>query len=93
MNQATNQSGQAGEQSVRPGLKPGERFIKIPDVMSMTGMKATSIYRMQSESKFPHSVPLPGGRSAWLESEVLQWMQERVDLRDAAINPNQRPTP
>jgi len=54
--------------------------------MSMTGMKTTSIYRMQAASKFPHSVPLPGSRSAWLESEVLQWMQERVAMREAATN-------
>ncbi len=86
MSQATNQAVQASELPASPEIQPGERFIRISEVMSMTGMKTTSIYRMQAASKFPHSVPLPGSRSAWLESEVLQWMQERVAMREAATN-------
>ncbi|MDP2431782.1 MAG: AlpA family phage regulatory protein [Pseudomonadota bacterium] len=65
-------------------MQPGERFIRMPEVMSMTGLKTSTIYRLQAESQFPQSIPLPGGRRAWLESEIRKFMQERVALREAA---------
>lgn len=83
MNQATNQAGQAGEPPASPEIQPGERFIRIPEVMSMTGLKTSTIYRLQADSQFLRSVPLPGGRRAWLESEIRKFMQERVALREA----------
>lgn len=61
----------------------GERFLRISDVSILTGLAKSSIYDLQRENSFPHSVPLPGGRTAWLESEVREWMNTRIALRNA----------
>lgn len=65
-------------------IPPGERFIRLPEVLSITALKRSTIYNMQASGAFPKKVPLPGGRSAWLESEVRGWMQERIALRESA---------
>lgn len=87
MNEVSNQAGYAmGEPAAKIQIKTGDRFVRIAEVMSMVGLKTTAIYRMQSESKFPRSVPLPGGRSAWILSEVQSWMEARIAMRDETTN-------
>lgn len=82
MNQATNQAGKASEPPAIPEIQPGERFVRMPEVVSMVGLKTSTIYRLQADALFPQSVPLPGGRRAWLESEIRKFMQERIDMRE-----------
>lgn len=60
----------------------GTRLLKLRDVMDRTSLSRTSIYRLISRAQFPNSVSL-GGRVAWLEAEVSEWIDARIAARAA----------
>jgi len=59
----------------------GERFLRLEQVNEKIGTSGKTIYLWIREGRFPKSVPLYGGRVAWLESEVAAWMAERIASR------------
>lgn len=68
------------------------RIIRLPEVMSMTGLSRSSVYKQQALGSFPKSIPLTGqgGRAiGWYAYEVEAWIQEKLDARDAASNPGE----
>ena len=73
--------------------KPKHRFIRLSEVLNRTGYGRTSIYRKMEDGSFPSSVKLDGrppknpeafdSRAiAWIEDEVEQWMESRIEERD-----------
>lgn len=58
-------------------------FIKLPEVISLVGLKTTTIYKMANEGKFPKQVKLGARSVAWIKSEVLQWNQEKAQASRA----------
>ena len=71
---------------------PQKRLIRLSEVMSRTGYGRTSIYRKMEDGSFPRSVKLGGPPEdpeafdsravAWIEDEVEQWIESRIDERD-----------
>ena len=69
------------------------RFIRLNEVLSRTGFGRISIYRKMEEGSFPKSLKLGGPPKdpsifdsravAWIEDEVDQWMESRIDDRDS----------
>lgn len=59
------------------------RLIRLIDVTHATGLRRSTIYKYIAEDVFPKSVPLGGGRVAWVEQEIQDWITERVEARDA----------
>ena len=39
------------------------------------------IDRLEAAGSFPKRVRLGNNRAGWIESEVLDWLQERIDAR------------
>ena len=72
--------------------KTKHRFIRLNEVLSRTGYGRTSIYRKMEDGSFPRSVKLGGPPKdpeafdsravAWIENEVEQWMESRIEERD-----------
>jgi prophage regulatory protein len=60
------------------------RIIRLPEVEHKTGYRHTTIYAMMAEDRFPRSVPLGRKARGWVESEVDDWIRERIAARDAA---------
>ena len=59
------------------------KFLRIQDVMSLTGLGRSTIYKfMADDTDFPKSVPLGGRAVAWVESEIEEWMESRLSMRD-----------
>lgn len=56
------------------------QLIKLPDVINLTGLSSSSVYRLASNGEFPKPIKLTaGGRSsAWIAEEVNQWVEERI---------------
>ena len=55
------------------------RFIRIATVTNLTGIPRSSVYDLIKRNLFPAQISLGGGKSvAWLESDVLEWMNERI---------------
>ena len=61
-----------------------ERLIKLGEVKQDTGLSRSSIYRLVKNGDFPKPVKLGERASAWLESEVDQWIADRIEQRDQA---------
>ena len=72
---------------------PQKRFIRLPEVLSRTGYGRTTIYRKMEDGSFPRSVKLGGPLEdsnafdcravAWIEDEVEQWIESRIEERDS----------
>lgn len=55
-----------------------EKLLSLSDVIELTGLSKTSIWRAQKEGTFPASYSLSPGRVAWKASEIERWIEERV---------------
>ena len=60
------------------------KFLTAKQVMDMTGLSRTSIWRLEKAGKFPHRRQLGTRRIGWLESEVLDWMESRMRVDSEA---------
>jgi prophage regulatory protein len=61
-------------------------FIRIRDVVKMTGYSRSSIYRLMSRGKFPKPIHVCDGRSAkWLDHEVKAVVDAAIAKRGAAL--------
>ncbi|WP_434144104.1 AlpA family transcriptional regulator [Photobacterium leiognathi] len=58
------------------------RLIRLKEVMSLTGLGRSSIYKFMEESRFPKSVSLGDRAVAWVESEIEDWIVEKIAERD-----------
>lgn len=58
------------------------RFIRLKEVIHATGFGRSSIYNYMAEGRFPKTVSLGGRAVAWVESEITDWMLERVSGRN-----------
>ena len=61
------------------------RLIRRKEVQDKTGLGASSIYAMMKLGKFPKCLNLSERRVAWLESDIDQWIAERIASHKAAI--------
>ena len=52
------------------------RFIRLPQVVEMTGMGKTFIYFRISDGTFPKQIQLASRSVFWNEREVIDWMNQ-----------------
>lgn len=57
------------------------RFLKLKEVMEKTALSRSAIYRKMNDGEFPQSVSLGDRAVAWVESEVDEWMEDRLERR------------
>jgi prophage regulatory protein len=62
-------------------IAPQDRFLRLPEVMSRTGLSRSSIYLHISAGHFPKQISLGRRCTAWLESEINNWIAERIASR------------
>ncbi|MGZ9899303.1 helix-turn-helix transcriptional regulator [Shewanella gaetbuli] len=58
------------------------RLIKLKEVMDCTGLSRSTVYKYIEEGCFPKSVCLGTRAVAWVESEVHDWIMQRIEERD-----------
>ncbi|MEZ8405905.1 AlpA family transcriptional regulator [Vibrio splendidus] len=58
------------------------RLIKLKEVMTLTSLARSTIYKYMSEGQFPKAVPLGCRSVAWVEEEVTDWVLDRIGERD-----------
>ena len=54
------------------------RFIRLPQVIEMTGMGKTFIYARISDGTFPTQIQLGSRSVVWNEREVIDWMNQQI---------------
>lgn len=63
------------------------RIIRLPEVMSNTGLSRSSIYRFMGDGHFPKHVSLGGRSVGWIDREVADWVMARIEHRDEGNDP------
>ena len=61
------------------------RFLRLPVVESRTGYSGTTIWRKVKTGDFPKPVSIGPNATAWIEQEVDDWIQSRIN---ATRNPH-----
>jgi prophage regulatory protein len=79
------------ETALNEARRPLDRFLRRPEVESVTGLGRSTIYDKMAAGEFPKPVPISGGVSGgavgWLESEIAAWQEKRIAVRDRANMP------
>ena len=57
-----------------------DSFLRLPKVKQLTGFGRSQIYHLIKQGKFPKQIHIGPKSFAWLDSEVSEWMKERIRL-------------
>ena len=66
-----------------------DSFLRLPKVKQLTGFGRSQIYHLIKQGKFPKQIHIGPNSVAWLDSEVSEWMKERIRLSRNDDNPGQ----
>jgi prophage regulatory protein len=61
--------------------RPRQRIIRKPELLNMIGLSDPTIWRMEKDGNFPKRLRLGGNSCGWLESEVLEWLDNCAAAR------------
>ncbi|WP_438288479.1 helix-turn-helix transcriptional regulator [Edwardsiella tarda] len=53
-------------------------LIRLPEVQRRTGYSKAWIYRLLKENRFPQSIKIGSRSIAFVESEVDDWINQRI---------------
>ena len=51
------------------------RYLKIDDVVSMTSLSRSTIYRLEKIGDFPKKLNISKQRVAWRDDQVIEWLR------------------
>ena len=54
-------------------------ILRLPAVKASTGLSRSTIYLRVSQGTFPKPVSLGGRAVGWLEAEIQDWLQRRIE--------------
>ena len=58
------------------------RLIKLDTVMEITTLSVPTIYRLMKNGQFPKQIMVSERSARWSESEVLEYINEKLQLRE-----------
>ena len=56
-----------------------QRFLRREDVEHITGLPTSTIYELMDRGEFPRPIKITPRRVAWLENDLAEWQQGRID--------------
>lgn len=66
----------------QPATAPAQ-LLRLPDVISTTGLSRSTIYRLADRGEFPAPIKLAARTTAWAAAEVGQWIDAKMAARSA----------
>ena len=60
-----------------------KNIIKLYQVQELTTLSRATIYRLIKQGKFPQQIKLSERSSGWIEKEVLDYLDNCIEQRDA----------
>ena len=63
------------------GTRAQPRFLRLSEVLEMTGMGKTFIYDRMKDGIFPKQIQLGSRTVVWDKQEVIKWMEDRMASR------------
>ena len=64
-----------------PKQTTAPRFLRLPEVLQITGMSKTFIYDRINDGTFPKQIQLGSRTVVWNEQEVTKLMEDRMACR------------
>jgi len=58
-----------------------ENILRWPAVNERVGLCRSRVYQLIEANKFPKQIKLSERAIGWLESEINQWIEDRIQLR------------
>lgn len=58
------------------------RILRLKDVIEKTGLARSTIYKYLDAGTFPKPIPLGGRSVGWVDSEVHEWIAEKIENRN-----------
>ncbi|EML0896456.1 AlpA family transcriptional regulator [Vibrio parahaemolyticus] len=58
-------------------------LLNLKEVIYLTGLKRSSIYKFMDEGHFPKSVSIGGRSVMWSEEDIQNWIEEKIGCRVA----------
>jgi prophage regulatory protein len=55
-------------------------MLRLPAVKTRTGLSRSTIYLRIAQGTFPRPVSLGGRAVGWLEAEIQDWLQRRIEV-------------
>lgn len=55
------------------------KLLRLPEVMEITTLSRSTIYLAMNNGEFPKPLSLINRTVAWLESEVYDWINDRIN--------------
>lgn len=52
-------------------------LLRRPDVLRVTGLTQSSMYRLIKANTFPQPVQITEGTNGWRQSEIVKWIDQR----------------
>lgn len=65
-------------------IQPSYKMLRIKQVIEYTGLSRSTIYELMNQhshrydASFPKSIPLTTATVCWLESEIIAWLESKV---------------
>jgi prophage regulatory protein len=63
---------------IRQPLTSPDRLLRLPNVIAITGMSRSELYRRMAAGTFPMPVKLGIRMSAWPAGEVMSWIEAQI---------------
>lgn len=54
-------------------------ILRLPAVKYRTGLSRSTIYLRMAEGTFPKPVSLGGRAVGWIEAEIQEWLEARIE--------------
>lgn len=66
-----------------------ESLLRRREVQARVGLGSSQLYLLIKQGKFPKPIPLVGRTRAWIESDIDQWIQDRIKAgRESTLRGN-----
>ena len=54
------------------------QILRLNDVKAKTGLSGSTIYLRMAEGTFPKKISLGSRAVGWINSEVIEWIEQRI---------------
>ncbi|EID0692370.1 helix-turn-helix transcriptional regulator [Vibrio vulnificus] len=58
------------------------QLLNLKEVIYLTGLKRSSIYKFMDEGHFPKSVSIGGRSVMWSEADIQDWIESKISERE-----------
>ncbi|MEZ9871807.1 AlpA family phage regulatory protein [Vibrio toranzoniae] len=63
-------------------LPTSSRLLRLKEVIQVTGISRSSLYKYLNEGQFPHPISLGARSVAWIDHEIQAWITTKMEQRN-----------